>query len=648
MHNSVKWMLWLVGLLVVLHGTGANAPANEPRPRAVWYAYVADGRQYGYEKVAVTRQEDGNFRYDVERRILFDLLGQRQETTQRAKYVVTATYQPVSLDREDRQQSGRTQITGQAQAGRFAVTYEREGLTRRQSFDLTRQPLFQVCIDDWLAGQTGDVARCRVLNETALELESAVFKRRETTESGFVWEADFGMELGRGELTFDADGIRSETKLSVPRMHLRRISAEQAKNIRHHRYEGGEILMFPVDPPIAAPQRLENVTIRLNWRGVPLKEFQLTDDRQRIVDYTQTGDEHTVVLQIGPVQELDAAVTFPVEGDEFAPLLGESRYIRPLDPAVARQARAWIGEGKSAAEAVQALSTGVFDHLQGGSLIVETLTGPEVLHCKEGKCSEFSILFASLTRSIGIPTRIVLGMRLVDNSWVGHMWNEVYVGRWVTVDTTANEVGDAPVLLKLVQSDTVWGTQSLRWAVADSLRISVVDHQLRPAAIAEGLKTGIDGLVYVNAESGCRMTAPDKSWLLKEVKSSGPQPPIVRFQIPDEDDVNIHFVVLNVPAAFTPKVLIDIRKARFKAMYKEYEVLKHEERKVREQVGQLFVFRRAGGESEGETMKTTEVLWSDGTTCYLLNLIAEEAAHHRFEPAFFKLLDGFETLSRPE
>ena len=45
----------------------------------------------------------------------------------------------------------------------------------------------------------------------------------------------------------------------------------------------------------------------------------------------------------------------------------------------------------------------------GGTLIPETLSGPEVLQCRNGKCSEFSTLFASLARSLGIPTRIVLG-----------------------------------------------------------------------------------------------------------------------------------------------------------------------------------------------------------------------------------------------
>ena len=100
---------------------------------------------------------------------------------------------------------------------------------------------------------------------------------------------------------------------------------------------------------------------------------------------------------------------------------------------------------------------------EGGTLIAETLSGPEVLQTKQGKCSEHATLLASLTRSLGIPTRIVLGMRMLGGRWIGHMWNEVYVGRWITVDTTVDEVGDSMQLVKLVHSDTVLGTQSARW-----------------------------------------------------------------------------------------------------------------------------------------------------------------------------------------
>ncbi|MCX8194889.1 MAG: transglutaminase domain-containing protein [Candidatus Micrarchaeota archaeon] len=66
-----------------------------------------------------------------------------------------------------------------------------------------------------------------------------------------------------------------------------------------------------------------------------------------------------------------------------------------------------------------------------------------VLKNKQGVCTEYSTLFAALARAAGIPTRYVVGYAYDNeqNSWVGHLWNEAYIGEWVPVDSTWMEVG---------------------------------------------------------------------------------------------------------------------------------------------------------------------------------------------------------------
>lgn len=63
-----------------------------------------------------------------------------------------------------------------------------------------------------------------------------------------------------------------------------------------------------------------------------------------------------------------------------------------------------------------------------------------VLKTKKGICYDYAVLFAAMTRSIGIPTKLVMGTsEYVD---VYHAWNNVYInGEWITVDTTI----DAPL-----------------------------------------------------------------------------------------------------------------------------------------------------------------------------------------------------------
>ena len=618
------------------------ATPDHPREREVWYAYIADGQRYGSEHITVRRLDDGTFRYDVARRVLIDLLGQRQESTDRTTYIVTADLQPVSLAGERTDMSGTVRIRGEARDGRFSLRYERGELIRSGEFDLAMRPMFRVCLDDWLSSRPAgeSTVHCQIINEGSLDLDAVTATRSDGT-SGAAWRIDMGTE--QGTLAFDSAGIRRDADFHLPPYHLQRVTAQEAGDLQHRKLSGSDLLMFPVDKPITAPQELTSLTLRLSWKDVPLDRFNLEDERQRIIEQSEQGGRHEVTLQIQLAAAADAQAGYPVAGERFRATLADGKYIKPGDADIQRQAQMWTKGKTTALDAIRALSTGVFKHMQGGSLIVETLSGPEVLECRQGKCSEYAILFASLARAAGIPTRIVLGMRMVNGSWVGHMWNEAYAGRWITVDSTADEVGSSVALLKLVHSDTVLGTQPVRFAVAESLHVSIEGWAPQRPEVIDGRKTGIEGLVYTNAEAACRISALADTWVLQSVGADGLTPPTVRFKVPDRDEVLIHFVVINVPAAFTPEALMNVRAARFKTMYKDYEVLKDEPHPVHWMPGRILTFRRAG-KDESKPMKTTEILWGDGSTCFLLNLIADEEAHDEYAADFFKLLSTFESF----
>lgn len=61
---------------------------------------------------------------------------------------------------------------------------------------------------------------------------------------------------------------------------------------------------------------------------------------------------------------------------------------------------------------------------------------------RRGTCVEFSTLFISMCRSLGIPARSVSGLSYGGDKWEAHSWAEVFLGeRWVPVDPTNNQVG---------------------------------------------------------------------------------------------------------------------------------------------------------------------------------------------------------------
>jgi len=80
----------------------------------------------------------------------------------------------------------------------------------------------------------------------------------------------------------------------------------------------------------------------------------------------------------------------------------------------------------------------------------------EMEQSKKGICYDFSALFASMLRSVGIPTKLVKGYANEIEGY--HAWNEVYLnGKWMVIDTStdaqiyANSRGsttDAPTSVK--------------------------------------------------------------------------------------------------------------------------------------------------------------------------------------------------------
>jgi transglutaminase-like putative cysteine protease len=69
----------------------------------------------------------------------------------------------------------------------------------------------------------------------------------------------------------------------------------------------------------------------------------------------------------------------------------------------------------------------------------------EVLRTKVGDCNEHTALYVAMARSLGIPSRINVGLVFVHGAFYYHAWPEVYLdegggrGLWLPVDPTFNQ-----------------------------------------------------------------------------------------------------------------------------------------------------------------------------------------------------------------
>ncbi|HML95607.1 MAG TPA: transglutaminase domain-containing protein [Thermodesulfobacteriota bacterium] len=121
-------------------------------------------------------------------------------------------------------------------------------------------------------------------------------------------------------------------------------------------------------------------------------------------------------------------------------------------PEIAAAAAEITGSEKDAAKAAALINDWVFRNIkkEGTASVPNAL---DVLKTRSGDCNEHSALYAALARAAGIPTKAVSGTIYIDGRFYYHAWNEVYVGKWVAVDSAFGQMPADATHIKLIEGN---------------------------------------------------------------------------------------------------------------------------------------------------------------------------------------------------
>ena len=75
----------------------------------------------------------------------------------------------------------------------------------------------------------------------------------------------------------------------------------------------------------------------------------------------------------------------------------------------------------------------------------------EVLRNRIGDCNEHSVLLTALLRASGIPARVCVGLVYTRGGFYYHAWTDAYLGEWVSMDATLNQMPVDATHIKLVE-----------------------------------------------------------------------------------------------------------------------------------------------------------------------------------------------------
>jgi hypothetical protein len=124
---------------------------------------------------------------------------------------------------------------------------------------------------------------------------------------------------------------------------------------------------------------------------------------------------------------------------------GMASYLKPEltiqsdHPAIVEKAQAVVGNVKDPVEAGRRLMRWVYTHVEKRP-VVSVPDALTVLEKQVGDCNEHAVLLTALLRALKIPARICVGVVYTDERFYYHAWVEAYVGQWISMDPTLNQM----------------------------------------------------------------------------------------------------------------------------------------------------------------------------------------------------------------
>ena len=256
-------------------------------------------------------------------------------------------------------------------------------------------------------------------NELKAQMAATIFSIASAFHSqSFYATATAGAIEGRSSVAMDREGRYAVADFSyLPR----------GVNITY-------VTLQPRGLPILDQKRLSNIVVKVRAKAPGPIDNIKNDIKSPTQTVEQKSPNELVVTVAARRPGPDKKIQLPVTNPELAAFLKPTEEITSENPMVTGQAREIAGDDRDAWSVAQKLGDWTYKNLEWK--LVARAGAAQTLATREADCSEFSQLYVSMARSLGLPARMVSGLAYSGNSFGGHAWVEVWVGEWVELDPT--------------------------------------------------------------------------------------------------------------------------------------------------------------------------------------------------------------------
>jgi hypothetical protein len=233
----------------------------------------------------------------------------------------------------------------------------------------------------------------------------------------------------------DSNGVNYRTE--VPLMGLSLVTTKTDKETAVGGIEEIDVILQTRILPVGKrPTRnAKHLVAEVKLTTGRITETIMSNSRQKLVVNTEQAGK--LSIQVPPF-DAEACPDLPIQNVE-SEFLAASIYIQANHPDVRAKAVEVIDGETNSWRAAEKLCRWI-DKAISDKMTVGYNSSLATLESLAGDCTEHTVLFIALARSVGIPSRICSGIVFAKDAFYYHLWPEVYVGRWVQMDPTLGQL----------------------------------------------------------------------------------------------------------------------------------------------------------------------------------------------------------------
>ena len=435
-----------------------------------WYGIYFQGQKIGYANAMTTRQ-DSHLVVTDRTYMSFAMLGRPQKVDSFVRAVTDDSLRLLSFVFSLSSDESEFGIRGMAEENDLVLKITSAGETRSERIHLKERPQLPSTVELLLADmelEEGQRFSTTVFDPASLAnvpLAIEVIGRESIMHRGrsvSVWHLQENMLNMLVDTYLDDDGRMIEERSQMGY----RVVLEDEKTATGSGWlnQAADInRLVSIIPDRRLPEARKITRLKLALSGVG-------EDTLGMRGGNQTYEDHVLEVVSVPPEIGSVADTVPIRIRDTYTL--PSVFIQSDHPQLLDLAAEIMDLNDSASGKIRSIIEWMRDNIERKPTfsIPNTL---EVLERRSGDCNEFAVLFCSLARAAGIPTRMAMGLVYLEGAFYYHAWCECYLGSWVPVDPIFEQFPADATHLRVLAGDMDRQVEIL--PLIGNLQISVID-----------------------------------------------------------------------------------------------------------------------------------------------------------------------------